>query len=102
MNARTMGDWLVWESPDTTTHTLRFCELSYAHYRPAEAGVVAIMRLYRGDKLDYHQLAGEDAEWFHNYWMKYLEEEERLVAQIRKADEEWQAREAGPDTPPGP
>ena len=95
-----LGDFFVWEEGHVT-YTLDRAQIMYVYYYPE--GV-------RGDKMvlyvytEHRQIliAGANAKEFWRLWMAYLEEEEECIARIRQADEEWRAREAGPDTPPGP
>lgn len=93
-----LGDFFVWEEGDYT-RTLDRGKIEYVSYYSGtatwdtpEASVWANQRAWI--------ITGDNAVKFWRLWMAYLEEEEEAIARIRKADEEWRAREADSNAPP--
>ena len=95
-----LGDFFVWEE-DRYTRTLNRGQIQYvSYYCGPETWAVAEAFVWANQHATV--IHGANATEFWHLWMAYLEEEERVIAQIRKADEEWRAREADSTTPPSP
>ena len=89
-----LGDFFVWEK-DCYTYTLDRSQIAYTScYCPTETGAVEEAYVWANQHAIIIQ--GANATEFWRLWAAYLEEEEQLIVQMRKTEEERQAREVVP------
>ena len=89
MNARIRGTWLVWEPEDDCLCTLDTTSITSTCYYDEEHRSGPKVMVYCRDECEpVAILWGDDAAFFHNWWMERLEEDERQEQKWRQRQEE--------------
>ena len=82
MNARILGSWLVWED-GLGIHTLDSDAINHTEYLPPQLNIWYASYEWRVS------IKGDDAAFFHNWWMARLEEEEKIRRKIEENERRW-------------
>lgn len=94
MNARILGDWLVWEKEGAIC-TLDTTIISSTYYCAPDGPQSAGIEIYcRDESRPAVVLYEDDATWFHTWWLRSLEEEEKVMAEWREEDRKLREKRA--------
>jgi hypothetical protein len=88
-----LGDYLVWESNGCTC-TLDTNLISSTVYYGLFSVSPGQVEVYCRDESEPTEFTGDNAEWFHNWWMKRLETMEEEDAIGREEARKWREKHA--------